>query len=236
MLSAESTKKALGCTQLLFAGRDVWAYEIMARKRDISSLYIPEISRKVVSNNFALKALLDEYGFTGKELLVDTGFMGSIPRGIDFAMGTNLKFVLMSQNAVAVSFHNYDIQKSGYTPDGKKITYTNSGIPIVDGHPQTKEDHRVVQRPNQIFPNRANSRGEALETEYLPKYFASGTIREGKVIQYLASAEEIVAAAFLTSNIWRGAKYGRSDNGAYLPPPPKPENPQRKKVPYGLLF
>jgi len=237
LLSAESTRKALGCTKLLLAGRDVWAFEIMARKREIHSLYIPEISRKVVSDPFALRILLKEYGFTGNELLVDTGFMGSIPRGINVAMGTNLKFILMSQNPVSTSFihKNNEQQHSGYTPDGKKVTYVTNSVSYKGQFPQTKEDERIVNRPNQIFPNRANARGEALETEYLPKYFASGTVREDKVIQYLASAEEIVAAAFMTSNIWRGAKYGRSDSGAYNPAPPKEENIQRKKV-HHVLF
>ena len=41
LLSAESTRKALGCSKLLFAGRDVWAFEVMAQKRGIPSLFIP---------------------------------------------------------------------------------------------------------------------------------------------------------------------------------------------------
>ena len=103
-----------------------------------------------------------------------------------------------------------------------------------------KEDMRAIERPNQVFPNRANVRGEALEIEYLPKYWASGTItvpdwntsttEESKVIQYLAKPEEIIAAAFLTSNIWRGVKYGRKDDGSYMLPPPKEE----RKVQFGI--
>ena len=164
---------------------------------------------------------MDEYKFTGNELLVDTGFAGSIPKNINANLGCNLKFILLSQDKIS-SFmgpHNID---EGHIQIGKPVT-------------SHKEDLRAIERPNQVFPNRANVRGEALEIEYLPKYWASGTIDysnyEGNegfseppiVIQYLARSEEIIAAAFLTSNIWRGVKYGRNNDGSYIKPPPKEE-------------
>lgn len=222
LLSAESTRKALGCSKLLFAGRDVWAFEVMAQKRGIDSLFIPEISRKVVQAGQALKKLMDEYKFTGNELLVDTGFAGSIPRNINANLGCNLKFILLSQDKIS-SF-------MGPKNDKGHIAIGTPDSP-------TKENERALARPNQVFPNRANVRGEALEIEYLPKYWASGTITElqhdnytTSVIQYLARPEEIIAAAFLTSNIWRGVKYGRKDDGSYMEPPPKEE----RKVPFGI--
>ncbi len=228
LLSADSTRKALGCSKLLFAGRDVWAFEIMAQKRGIPSLFIPEISRRVVQNERALRELVDSYGFTGNELLVDTGFAGSIPRNMNTNLGCNLKFILLSQDGFG-SF-------AGPTSSSGHI---GIGIPITNH----KEDERAVSRPNQIFPNRSNVRGEALEIEYLPKYWASGTIHidyaapehdvfdppSSKVVQYLATPQEIIAAAFLTSNIWRGVKYGRNDDGSYKSAPIKEERRPRKK-------
>lgn len=229
LLSAESTRKALGCSKLLFAGRDVWAFEIMAQKRGIPSLFMPEISRKVVQNKEALAALVKQYGFTGEELLVDTGFAGSIPRNMNEKLGCNLKFILLSQDSI-MSFMGPKSDVGGHVGIGLPFT-------------RHKEDERALLRPNQIFPNRSNVRGEALEIEYLPKYWASGTIDNiymmpnsdvfdrplASVIQYLSSPDEIVAAAFMTSNIWRGVKYGRNENGSYKSAPPKEERRPRKK-------
>jgi len=185
LISAERRRKTLGCDRLLLAGRDVWVLEVMAKRRGIDTLFLPEISRNVASFPNQLKAFLIEKGFTGNELLVDTGFVGSIPKKIDEAMGTNLKFVLMSQE--------------------KKFNYLNCSISI--------QDQNCIDRPNQVFPQRRLARKEALETEYLPKYWKTGTVKyqDGvvQVVQFLSEPQEIVLAAILTSDIWRGVKYGR---------------------------
>jgi hypothetical protein len=55
---------------------------------------------------------------------------------------------------------------------------------------------------NQQFPNYGLSRNRALALEYLPKYFKTGTIREGKVVQELASLPEFISAAALTILFW----------------------------------
>lgn len=54
----------------------------------------------------------------------------------------------------------------------------------------------------QIFPNHANARAKALAIEYLPKYWKTGTVRDGQPVQYLADLDEFVKCAALTIWFW----------------------------------
>jgi len=197
LLAAERKRQVMGCDRLFLAGRDVWALEVMARKRDIKTLFLPEISRNVVNHHDreAVKVFLTKAGFTGKELLVDTGFMGSIPLAINEIIGCKLEFLLMSQR------------------DRNFPNLQNESLEVIGRKPENDQDRNCFRRPNQLFPQRKKARNEALETEYLPKYFRSGLILDGKVKQFLSEPQEIVLAAILTSDIWRGVKFGRNAKG-----------------------
>jgi len=96
-----------------------------------------------------------------------------------------------------------------------KATYnlTNETLEVVGREPKNDEDRNCIRRPNQLFPQRKKARNEALDTEYLPKYFKSGLIKDGEVKQFLSEPQEIVLAAILTSDIWRGVKHGRNAKG-----------------------
>ena len=209
--SAESKRRVMGASRLLFAGRDVWLLHVMAQKRGMDSLFIPEISRRVAgAPKDILISFLKSRGFTGDELLVDTGFVGSIPKAINAATGGNLKFVLMSQTEIF----------------GRESESMEAGWRAGN----SKEDIKAKKRPQQLFPQRAAARNEALQTEYLPKYWASGTVKmiddKEQVIQYLANITEFVKAAVLTSCVWRGAKFGIDNKGKHLLAPPKPPKPE----------
>lgn len=83
------------------AGRDVWVFKVLAEKSRVPAIYIPEISRVVSYKTNLLRALLIRRGVTGREFLVDTGFMGSIPRAISVALETALDYTMLSQNPKA---------------------------------------------------------------------------------------------------------------------------------------
>lgn len=177
LLSAESLRKSKGYSHLLLTGRDVWQIEVMARRRRIPTLFLPEVSRLFVrSTGPAAKEFMLEKGVTDNMLLIDTGFVGSIPLGMSEKLGFDIPFALMSQDV----------------KNGTKHAWIPGAV--------------ADKRPNELFPCRKGKRAEALATEYLPKYFCSGTVKNGKVVQYLAEAQEIAQAAVLTSDIWRGIK------------------------------
>lgn len=58
---------------VLLAGRDVWVFEVLARRENFPTTFRPDISRHTV--NYVKEDYRDH-------LLFDTGFMGSIPKGL----------------------------------------------------------------------------------------------------------------------------------------------------------
>ena len=155
------------CSKLMLGGRDVWALVVLAARQEIPYLFIPELSRYVAKDP-VVKDFLVAKGFTGEELFVDTGFMGSIPRSLEQHFERPFKFRLMSQN------------------------HTASG-----------GDH-ADRKPQQLFPCRRVARDEALETEYLAKYWKSGSVGPNGIFQYFGDRPQIQRAALMTSMLWRG--------------------------------
>jgi hypothetical protein len=150
------------CSKLFLGGRDVWAFAVACARRKIPFLFIPELSRHVTSKP-GIRQFLESHGFDGSELFLDTGFAGSIPRNLQQHWpGLNFRFRLMSQSDIHV------------VEDKSKL---------VDCDPSSgktrKLIHRYRRRPQQLFPNHAKAREAALETEYLAKYWRSGTWEHG---------------------------------------------------------
>jgi hypothetical protein len=83
-------KKNAQGKQILLPGRDVFVWEILARRENYPTIFMPECSRQTVRHiaktRLGLKSLQNVY-------LFDTGFAGSIPR----ALGTK-SFSLLSSN------------------------------------------------------------------------------------------------------------------------------------------
>jgi hypothetical protein len=77
--------------QLLLPGRDVWSWEVMARKLAVGSTYDPRVSRSVACSQSAIKTCIDDWKIQNWSdvLFFDTGFSGSIPRAIGQAVGLN---------------------------------------------------------------------------------------------------------------------------------------------------
>lgn len=195
--SAIVAMRAEKSKRLLLAGRDVWSLAVHSERLGIPYIFIPEISRRVSESSY-VRELLDHYGVTGEELLLDTGFAGSVPRGLSAQTGKKFRFRLMSQ----------DSQGS-----------QSSGFSFLTGQKYNQEN-----LPEQLFPSRKTARQEALETEYLAKYWKTGGIHQderklwenrvpiliGKnpptsgIFQHFSTRENIQRAAVLTSKLWRG--------------------------------
>jgi hypothetical protein len=167
-----------GCSRLFLGGRDVWTFAVMAERRRIPNLYVPELSRNV-SSNPATKPFLEAVGFTGDELFLDTGYVGSIPRNLQKFWDRPFKFRLVSQTDIAI--HETGGILVDVDPDAKS---EDCGCQDSDEHAKncvprirkiSKRHYKSLARPNQLHPNRDARRSEALETEYLSKYWKSGT-------------------------------------------------------------
>lgn len=79
-----SVKKEAGEHPILLAGRDVFIFEILARREGFPTIFRPDISRLTVSH------IKEDYS---GHFLFDTGFAGSIPKGL----GSN-RFLLGSSS------------------------------------------------------------------------------------------------------------------------------------------
>lgn len=240
LLFAERIRREKGCSRLLLPGRDVWPLEVMAAKRKIPTTYIPHLSRNVGNDPYALRRIIAQYQIDGSELIVDTGFVGSIVRALGQALSKPMQFCLMSQTPRSTLTGQNPLQPSwmnavpgvcvwlGSTsrellpirsfpePPSDPTPWPWGEYEVVDGDTSKGQPIRMTKatwgrnafnanlRPNQVFPNRRKARREALETEYLPKYFRQGTVRDGVPVLYLADPVDIVQTAVITSNIWRG--------------------------------
>lgn len=123
--------------QLLLPGRDVWCWEVMARKLTVGSTYDPRVSRAVAGNRLAIKTCIDDWKIQNWQdvLFFDTGFSGSIPRAIAGVVGLqSINMALLSSvdpktqifrthtgsRAKALAFEYVaKYFKSGTTRDGK---------------------------------------------------------------------------------------------------------------------
>lgn len=74
--SWRSAKKLAGGKPVGLLGRDVWIYEVLARRENYPTLFLPQCSRQTVY-------LIDrEMNHNIPEFIFDTGFVGSIPRAL----------------------------------------------------------------------------------------------------------------------------------------------------------
>jgi len=229
LISSEALRRELGCPCLLLTGRDMWLFEVLARRFGFPSIYLPQISRnvstpyKTTEQKNILKFLQDN-GVTGNELFVDTGFAGSVPAGIQNILNEHWEYPRPKDKKEIKVKSILVSQSTGERRQDLEPIYTH--VP----HPKLKGNVRrdPSKRPNQIFPNRKRAREEALVIEYLPKYFCSGSMYYGEVYQVLAELPEIISAAIITSLVWRGTK-GLEDLGESEKP--KPKKPQPRKAP-----
>jgi len=69
---------------LLLPGRDVWCWEVLARKLSVASTFDSRVSRSVAYNNKALRSCIDDWKIKTWDdvLFFDTGFSGTIPKAI----------------------------------------------------------------------------------------------------------------------------------------------------------
>lgn len=149
---------------LIFPGRDVWIFHVLARKFRYQSLYDPRISRYVAANKAALRDAVVSWGIIDFEetFVFDTGFAGSIANAMRRVIGPQFKDLMLSTHRKREE----------------------------DGYPSSL----------QIFPNHKGARAKALDIEYLPKYFRTGTVEGGNAVQYYSDLPTFLKAVAMT--IW----------------------------------
>lgn len=189
--SAMAAMRQEDCDRLFLGGRDVWAFAVMCERRRIPYLYVPELSR-YVSSRPEVKGFLEERGFRGeRELFLDTGYAGSIPRNLAAHFpGQKFKFRLMSQSEVFV-----------HTPAVEGGVY-DSDKPPFRVHKQAKKE-RWKRFPNQLFPNRKTAREEAMFQEYVAKYQKSGTFSEPMKTAPIGHAPSVFKEWLHRPKTWR---------------------------------
>ncbi len=81
-----ATKKNAKGKPILLAGRDVFIFEVLARREDYPTTFIPECSRMTA------RVLAEKIPNVKDYFLFDTGFVGSIPRALGIEDFTLLSF------------------------------------------------------------------------------------------------------------------------------------------------
>ena len=69
-----SVKRAAAGRRILLAGRDVWVFEVLARRENFPTIFRPDISRATANR------VAEDYS---QLFIFDTGFVGSIPRALN---------------------------------------------------------------------------------------------------------------------------------------------------------
>jgi hypothetical protein len=189
--SAMAAMRSEECDRLFLGGRDVWAFAVMCERRRIPYMYVPELSR-YVSSRPEIKPFLEERGFRGeKELFLDTGYAGSIPRNLAAHFpGNKFKFRLMSQTE---QFTHHPFQEGGVFDSEK---------PPHRVYREAKKE-RWKRFPNQLFPNRKTARDEAMFQEYVAKYQKSGTFSEAMKSAPIGHAPTVFKEWLHRPNVWR---------------------------------
>lgn len=104
---------------ILLPGRDVWIFEVLARREGYPTKFIPQCSRLAVHN-----IVIDE-----QYLILDTGFMGSIPRALNqhefFMISSHLK---EHQNFPSMAGSRSLALQIEYLPKYWKTGYAREGL------------------------------------------------------------------------------------------------------------
>lgn len=159
---------------LALLGRDVWPWAIMAARDGVKVVHDPVVSRLVIPDQYDRSL-----GNTEKMRLV---------RQMINSWGINTHSLVVFDTGFAGSIHRAMEAAVGHT------------LPNIMLSTRLTQKTNGVERPCQIFPAHKGSRAKALSIEYLPKYYKTGTVRDGQLVQYLAPLGEFLRAAALT--IW----------------------------------
>ncbi len=149
LASAQAALRHEGCDRIFLGGRDVWALAVLAERRRIPYLFVPELSRPVCDRP-EVKEFLASRGFRGTELFLDTGFAGSIPRSLAKWYGeVPFKFRLMSQSETSSFTQQQQLDAmKGKAPPGFKFEMgkdQENGLPTIEltkdpaAHPTAEE-------------------------------------------------------------------------------------------------
>lgn len=83
---------------LFLPGRDVWVWAVMAAQRGIPFVYDSTISRMAIKDPAFPQYFAEQHKATNSYFMFDTGFAGTIPRGISAKCGVDLDYRLLSHS------------------------------------------------------------------------------------------------------------------------------------------
>ena len=147
--------------QMLLAGRDVFVFEVLARREGYPTTFRPDISRLTVAH---VKEDYSDY------FLFDTGFMGSIAKGLRIK-----QYTMASSNKTAMVALG----------------------PLMHVYNRLHKTHKLLTGDTQqVFPRLKGARSLALKIERTPKYWRTAFYREGcqchwRKVPFFATPETI---------------------------------------------
>lgn len=193
--SVKTEAKRLNKT-ILLAGRDVWIFEVLARREGTLTVFRPDISR-LTSNH-----ITEDYA---QHYLFDTGFMGSIPRALGcqaYTMGSSNSVRMALRGLRHATLHQHDTKQIF-----PRLKGARSLILKIERTP--KYWKRAYYRdPELAFCNCPTSWGRLFgvdSPEYCAtcnSYYAIGNRRTG-ILQDPTEQDQFRQAAMLTIEIYK---------------------------------
>lgn len=85
-------------SRIIFLGRDVWPWYVVAQRIGLNSIFDPRVSRTVANNKDAAQQISQELGLQSFDVIFDTGFAGSIHRAFSNHTGLKLGNLMLSSS------------------------------------------------------------------------------------------------------------------------------------------
>lgn len=133
-----SVKKNAKGKQILLPGRDVFIFEVLARRENYPTIFWPECSRQTVEE---MAEEIDHH-FTRNVYLFDTGFVGSIPRALNTKKFGLLSYNDRSKTVGTQIFPHLSLSRGLALRIESTPKYWESGRVVPHGFPPSGEIHQ----------------------------------------------------------------------------------------------
>lgn len=82
--------------RVVFLGRDVWSWYVVAQQIGLNSIFDPRVSREIARDRDSILRIANELKLQDEDVLFDTGFAGTIHRQVSQHTGLKLTNLMLS--------------------------------------------------------------------------------------------------------------------------------------------
>lgn len=124
---------------VVYPGRDVWAFEVLSRRKGLRSIYNPAMSRWTAERDDVMRSIISGWDVPDwqKALVFDTGYAGTVPRAVGRAAGLQqVRLVMLSaKNEEEQVFPNHTGSRAKALSLEYVAKYRKRCVGFENGHP-----------------------------------------------------------------------------------------------------